>query len=250
MKVRFASQKEVGKFQFTRRIQNNNNKTKTCFFTIQKRERKMNSSFANQPPQSSLFGSGMSVNGISASQQPLTHSQSAYNLNVNGNGNGAALVAQRRIQNTPSWAATPERRTIPSHLSSSKRQNRLHLPGTPDRSNLAGSNSFDKSPPRTGFGASSFGTPKPTKKKLSVFDQDDLPPTESIYDLGPSPFSVKKDHGTPNGNLSRTTTMNSFAMSRLGTPQSKRQSLTNNTLGTPNLRSSNLNTVVNASSSS
>ncbi|KAA8916559.1 hypothetical protein TRICI_001285 [Trichomonascus ciferrii] len=150
---------------------------------------------------SSLFGSGTpnaSTSGMSSSifgqqqqqQQPqnlmqstngMTHSQSTLDLT-------SSPYGSRHVATTPSWGKH-DRRKVPSHISTLRPQSSF----TPDRNAIGtpgsrhGSISAAQSPPNTFSG--SFGTAKPVQaKKSNIIDEEDLPPTESIYDTGASPF--------------------------------------------------------------
>ncbi|CAN6660595.1 hypothetical protein TRVA0_032S01266 [Trichomonascus vanleenenianus] len=168
---------------------------------------------------SSLFGSNnslASVNnsttnnplGNTASNAPglLPQSQSSFNLAGAANSNSSSLMGSaatnstsntpgRQLPSAPSWGKQ-ERRIIPSHMARIRQKSSF---STPERSALTSSSSSGyrhgsisaQSPPST-FGSTSFGTPKPTHaKKNNAIDEEDLPPTESVYDSGASPFYAK-----------------------------------------------------------
>lgn len=111
----------------------------------------------------------------------MTHSQSTLDLT-------SSPYGSRHVATTPSWGKH-DRRKVPSHISTLRPQSSF----TPDRNAIGtsgsrhGSISAAQSPPNTFSG--SFGTAKPIQaKKSNIIDEEDLPPTESIYDTGASPF--------------------------------------------------------------
>ncbi|KAK9472593.1 Nup53/35/40-type RNA recognition motif-domain-containing protein [Dipodascopsis tothii] len=108
----------------------------------------------------------------------------------------------RNAPPTPSWAsgrggAGEQRRMIPSHLTHMRYKNALY---TPERPASLSAQAYRPSSPSTTtasrFGGPSFGTPKPggrgpaaTGAGVHVAD-DDLPPTESMYDSA-APFAFQ-----------------------------------------------------------
>lgn len=158
----------------------------------------------------SLFGQSIMNNNIPQQQQSpipqqngggMTHSQSTYDLNRSlvqtpTLSPAPSPYGSRHIATTPSWGKH-DRRKIPSHISTMRTQSSF----TPDRNTLGssgsrhGSISASQSPPNTFTG--SFGTAKPIQtKKSNVIDEEDLPPTESIYDTGASPFTRASEVST------------------------------------------------------
>jgi hypothetical protein len=142
---------------------------------------------------SSLFGQQQQPQQQQQQQQPqhpqnlmqsgngMTHSQSTLDLT-------SSPYGSRHVATTPSWGKH-DRRKVPSHMNSLRPQSSF----TPDRNAIGtpgsrhGSISAAQSPPNTFSG--SFGTAKPVQaKKSNIIDEEDLPPTESIYDTGASPF--------------------------------------------------------------
>ncbi|ODQ65049.1 MPPN-domain-containing protein [Nadsonia fulvescens var. elongata DSM 6958] len=113
-----------------------------------------------------------------------------------GNLDSYSAYSSRRATPAPAWAPVENVKHIPSHLSIMRHDSSFNNPDRPAqvsgssfrRSVNASSPSSHSSSPNS-FG-SSFGTPRPAafKKKTNIIGDEDLPPTQSIYDSGASTF--------------------------------------------------------------
>ncbi|KAG5361342.1 Nucleoporin NUP53 [Yarrowia sp. C11] len=159
----------------------------------------------------------------------LSHSQSAYDLrgSSNGTGNGYEHNAPltpglRSSRGAPSWTSN-DRRFVPSHLTAIKQKSSFYAGDrTPERS-ASFSRRASTSPtmksslakggesPPSGVGGSSFGTPKPsgTKKQTHTITEEELPPTQSIYDSRGSPFSAARRGNSAGSGMRRSETFSS-----------------------------------------
>uniref|UniRef100_A0A060SX63 ARAD1A02046p n=1 Tax=Blastobotrys adeninivorans TaxID=409370 RepID=A0A060SX63_BLAAD len=186
-------------------------------------------------------GQGFGQNQLGQSQlgqSQLVHSQSAMDLHrVNS--------PYKPGTPTPTWGRH-ERKQIPSHLSGKMMRhkssfNTERASTTPSLSSATTASSAS-SPPSASYSTSSFGTPKPTQSKKSSFiDEESLPPTESIYDTGASPFvqrntpistsrtgpsSSRLLSNSPRRDGALPPASNSFSSSKTQEPLASSQSLT------------------------
>lgn len=174
--------------------------------------------------QSSFFNSE-----VSAPANGLSHSQSAYDLRgASQNGSYGNQMREhsapltpgfRSSRGAPSWTSN-DRRFVPSHLSAIKQKSSFYAGDrTPERS-ASFSRRASTSPtmksslakggesPPSGVGGSSFGTPKPsgTKKQTHTITEEELPPTQSIYDSRGSPFGATRRGGSSGSAMRRSET--------------------------------------------
>lgn len=165
----------------------------------------------------------------------LSHSQSAYDLRGAANGNGQGLgngsmrehsapltPGFRSSRGAPSWTSN-DRRFVPSHLSAIKQKSSFYAGDrTPERSasftrrastspTMKSSLAKGGESPPSGVGGSSFGTPKPsgTKKQTHTITEEELPPTQSIYDSRGSPFSAARRGNSAGSGMRRSETFSS-----------------------------------------
>lgn len=191
--------------------------------------------------QSSFFNSDVLSTPTSANNNggapsySLSHSQSAYDLRGASNGNSYGAGNQqmrehsapltpgfRSSRGAPSWTSN-DRRFVPSHLSAIKQKSSFYAGDrTPERSasftRRASTSPTMKSSlakagesPPSGVGGSSFGTPKPsgTKKQTHTITEEELPPTQSIYDSRGSPFSAARRGNSAGSGMRRSETFSS-----------------------------------------
>ena len=145
----------------------------------------------------SQFGSGTLGLDSSTSRFPSTPSgnPSGSLMNHSRSTLGLSHIAHDSPQfmersNTPSWVKNNERRVVPGHLSLKSKSSFASSTDRPSGGNRRTSMTMAQSPPNS-FGGQSFGTPKPFQsRRVNHFGPDDLPPTESIYDVGLSPYTT------------------------------------------------------------
>lgn len=189
----------------------------------------------NQSQTSFFNAEVLSTPASPAPAYGLSHSQSAYDLrgaNQSGYGlqtreHSAPLTpGLRSSRGAPSWTSN-DRRFVPSHLSAVKQKSSFYAGDrTPERSSsfsrrastsptVKSQLSKGDSPP-SGIGGSSFGTPKPsgTKKQTHTITEEELPPTQSIYDSGGSPFSARRGNSA-GSSMRRSDTFNGTARKSL-----------------------------------
>lgn len=196
------------------------------------------SSFFNSDVLSSPVPNNSSNVGIGGGPGPsysLSHSQSAYDLRGAANGTGQGLAngpmrehsapltpGFRSSRGAPSWTSN-DRRFVPSHLSAIKQKSSFYAGDrTPERSasftrrastspTMKSSLAKGGESPPSGVGGSSFGTPKPsgTKKQTHTITEEELPPTQSIYDSRGSPFSAARRGNSAGSGMRRSETFSS-----------------------------------------